>query len=208
MTLSPIRVLIADDHPIIRNGLAMIVNLKPEMTIAAEATNGLEAVELFRQHQPDVTLMDLRMPHMTGVEATSAIRQEFPDARVIILTTYDGNENVYRGLQAGAKGYILKDAPLDEIVRAIHIVHMGANYIPPVIGAKLVERLEQPQLSNREHDVLLLIAEGKNNQQVATVLRIQEGTVKFHINKIFSKLGVSDRAQATLVAIKRGIVNP
>lgn len=205
MPQTPIRVLIADDHPIIRNGLVMMVNYKPELEIAAEATNGREAVELFHKHQPDVTLMDLRMPEMGGVDAISTIRQSFPDARIIILTTYDGDENIYRGLQAGAKGYILKDAPLDEIIRAIHTVHGGKKYIPPDVGAKLAERLSQPQLTDREQEVLCLIAEGKSNQEIAVELQILEGTVKFHVNNIFSKLGVNDRTQATLVAIKRGI---
>lgn len=208
MTLPPIRVLIADDHPIIRNGLMMMVTLSPGMEIAAEAANGAEAVNLFRQHQPDVTLMDLRMPDMTGVEAIAAIRQEFPDARIIILTTYDGDENIYQGLQAGAKGYILKDTQLDEIVRAIHTVHSGKNYIPPEVGAKLAERFTHPPLSDREQEVLRLVAQGKSNQAIAAELNITEGTVKFHINNIFSKLGVSDRIQATLVAIKRGLVTP
>ena len=208
MSQPPIRVLIADDHPIIRNGLVMMVNYKPEMEIAAEATNGSEAVNLFREHQPDVTLMDLRMPQMNGVEAISMICRDFPDARIIVLTTYDGDENIYRGLQAGARGYILKDAPLDEIVRAIHTVHAGKKYIPPDVGAKLAERISQPQLSSREQEVLRLIAQGKSNQEIAAELNIIEGTVKFHINNIFSKLGVSDRTQATLVAIKRGIAAP
>lgn len=205
---TPIRVLIADDHPIIRNGLVMMVTLSPGMEIAAEATNGAEVVDLFRQHQPDVTLMDLRMPDMTGVEAIAAIRQEFLAARIIILTTYDGDENIYQGLQAGAKGYILKDTPLDEIVRAIHTVHSGKNYIPPQVGAKLAERFTQPQLSDREQEVLCLVAQGKCNLAIAAELNVTEGTVKFHINNIFSKLGVSGRTQATLVAIKRGLVNP
>lgn len=204
----PIRVLIVDDHPVIRHGLAMMVKLKPEMAIVGEGTNGAEAVSLFRQQQPDVTLMDLRMPDMNGVEAIAAIRQEFPAARIIILTTYDGDENIYRGLQAGAKGYLLKDSPLDEIVQAIHAVHTGKNYIPPSVGAKLVERMEQPQLSEREHQVLQLVAQGNSNQHIASRLQINEGTVKFHINRIFIKLDVSDRTQATLVAIKRGIVSP
>ncbi len=208
MSQPPIRVLIADDHPIIRNGLVMMVNYTPEMEIAAEATNGSEAVNLFREHQPDVTLMDLRMPEMDGVEAISLICRDFPDACIIVLTTYDGDENIYRGLQAGARGYILKDAPLDEIVRAIHTVHAGKKYIPPDVGAKLAERMSQPQLSGREQEVLGLIAQGKSNQEIATELSIIEGTVKFHINNIFSKLGVSDRTQATLVAIKRGIATP
>lgn len=205
---TPIRVLIADDHPIIRNGLVMMVTLSPGMEIAAEATNGAEVVDLFRQHQPDITLMDLRMPDMTGVEAIAAIRQEFLAARIIILTTYDGDENIYQGLQAGAKGYILKDTPLDEIVRAIHTVHSGKNYIPPEVGAKLAERFTQPQLSDREQEVLRLVAQGKCNLAIAAELNVTEGTVKFHINNIFSKLGVSGRTQATLVAIKRGLVNP
>ncbi|MBW4471526.1 MAG: response regulator transcription factor [Stenomitos rutilans HA7619-LM2] len=205
MSQANIRVLIADDHPIVRNGMMLLIKYEPGMETVAEASNGLEAVQLFRQHQPDVTLMDLRMPELSGVQAISTIRDEFPHAVIIVLTTYDGDEEIYQGLQAGAKGYLLKDAPLDQVLEAIRIVHVGQNYIPPEVGAKLVERMSRPQLSDRERDVLGLMVKGKANQDIANSLYISEGTVKFHISSILRKLQVSDRTQAVLIALKRGI---
>lgn len=202
-----IRIMVADDHPIVRSGLVLMIDYTPNMETVAEANNGLEAVALFRQYRPDVTLMDLRMPEMSGADAIAAIHQEFTEAKIIVLTTYDGDEDIYKGLKAGAKGYIFKNAPVDEIIRAIKTVYEGKKYIPPEVGEKLSERLNRPQLSNRELDVLKLVAQGKTNQQIATELYISESTVKYHINGVLSKLGVSDRTQATLVAIKRGIVS-
>lgn len=207
MTEQPIRVLVVDDHPIVRNGLVLMVQYKTGMEIVAEAANGLEAVELFRQYQPDVTLMDLQMPEMSGVTAIATIRQEYPDAQIIVLSTYDSDEEIYQGLQAGAKGYILKNAPVDEIVRAIHIVHSGKKYIPPEVGEKLAERMSRPQLTEREQQVLELIAQGKSNSEIASTLHLSESAIKYHANHVFSKLGVSDRTQAALLAIKRGMVN-
>lgn len=207
MTKPAIRVLIADDHPIVRNGLVLLIRYETDIETVAEASTGVEAVELFRQYLPDVTLMDLRMPGITGVEAIAAIRREFLDANIILLTTYDGDEDIYRGLEAGAKGYLLKDAPLDQVLDAIRRVHAGQNYVPPEVGAKLAARLNRPQLSDREREVLILMAEGKCNQEIATELFISEGTVKYHITNILSKLQVSDRTQAALVALKRGIAN-
>jgi len=203
-----IRILIADDHPVMRSGLAVLLKYEPDMDVVAEARNGVEAIALFRQHQPDVTLMDLRMPDLNGVDAITAIRQDEPNARILIVSTYSGDENIYRGLQAGAKGYLLKDTPLDEIVTAIRKIHAGQNYLPAEVGEKLAERLNQPQLSDRECEVLELMSQGKSNQEIASELTVSEGTVKFHINHIYSKLGVKDRAQAVLLAIKRGIVIP
>lgn len=202
-----IRVLIADDHSIVRQGLATIVNRDPEMTAIATAENGQQAIELFRQHQPDVTLMDLRMPQVGGVEAISAICAQFKSARIIVLTTYDGDEDIYRGLHAGAQGYLLKDAKPNELLQAIRTVARGQQYIPPDVGAKLVQRLSNPELSERELEVLGLMAQGMSNLDIATALVIGESTVKSHVNRILSKLGVSDRTQAVIVAIKRGIVN-
>jgi two-component system, NarL family, response regulator len=202
-----IRIMVVDDHPIVRSGLILMIDYTPNMEIVAEANNGLEAIELFRQQRPDVTLMDLRMPEMSGADAIAAIHQEFSDAKIIVLTTYDGDEDVYRGLKAGAKGYIFKNAPVDEIIRAIKTVNEGRKYIPPEVGEKLSERLNRPQLSNRELEVLKLVAQGKPNQEIATELYISESTVKYHINSVLSKLGVSDRTQAVLIAIKRGIVS-
>jgi two-component system NarL family response regulator len=202
-----IRVLLVDDHPIVRQGLAAIVERQPDMTAIAQAGDGQEAVELFRQQQPDVTLMDLRMPQMGGVEAITTICAEFENARIVVLTTYDGDEDIYRGLRAGAKGYLLKDAKPDQLLTAIRIVHSGQQYIPLEVGAKLVERMSNPELSDRELEVLRLMAKGKSNQQIGTALSITERTVKFHVNNIFSKLGVDDRIQAVIVALKRGIAS-
>lgn len=202
-----IRVLIADDHSIVRQGLATIVNRDPEMTAIAQAENGQQAIELFRQHQPDVTLMDLRMPQVGGVEAISAICAQFKSARIIVLTTYDGDEDIYRGLHAGAQGYLLKDAKPNELLQAIRTVARGQQYIPPLVGAKLVQRLSNPELSDRELEVLGLMAQGMSNLDIATTLIIGESTVKSHVNRILGKLGVSDRTSAVIVAVKRGIVS-
>jgi two-component system, NarL family, response regulator len=207
MTSTPIRVLIADDHPVVRNGLARMIDLTDGMEVIAEAETGIEAVQLFRQHQPDVSLIDLRMPEMNGVEAIVAIHTEFPNARIAILTTYDTDEDIFRGLQSGAKGYLLKDSKMSELLDAIRKLHAGQKYIPPAVGAKLAERMSQPQLSDREREVLREMSQGKTNQEIGTKLGISESTVKYHINNILSKLGVSDRTQAVLLAIKRGVTN-
>jgi two-component system, NarL family, response regulator len=207
MTSIQIRVLIADDHPIVRSGIVRMIELTDGMEVIAEAETGTQAVALFRQHQPDVTLMDLRMPEMNGVEAIISIRQEFPTAQIAILTTYDTDEDIFRGLQAGAKGYLLKDSKMVELIEAIRTLHTGHRYIPPAVGAKLASRMAQPQLSDREIEVLRLMTTGKTNQEVCGELCISESTVKFHINNIFSKLEVSDRTQAIVLAIKRGITN-
>jgi two-component system, NarL family, response regulator len=207
MNSTPIYVLIADDHPIVRNGIVRMIELTDGMEVIAEAETGTQAVALFHQHQPDVTLMDLRMPEMNGVEAIVTIREEFPNAQIAILTTYDTDEDIFRGLQAGAKGYLLKDSKMVELINAIRTLHSGHRYIPPDVGAKLAARMAQPQLSNREMEVLRLMAAGKANQEICGELCISESTVKFHINNIFSKLDVSDRTQAIVLAIKRGMTN-
>ena len=201
-----IRVLISDDHPFMREGLTAVLDYESDMTVVGQACNGHEAVALFHQHQPDVTLMDLRMPELNGVEAISAICAEVANARIIVLTTYDGDEDIYRGLRAGARGYVLKDAEPDELLTAIRTVHKGQQYIPPAVGAKLAERMGNPELSDRELEVLRLMAAGKSNLEISTALSIAEGTVKFHVKNILSKLGVSDRTQAMIVALKRGII--
>ena len=202
-----IRVLIVDDHSIVRQGLTTIINRDPEMTVIAQAEDGQQAIALFREYQPDVTLMDLRMPQMAGVEAITAICAEFIAARIVVLTTYDGDEDIYRGLQAGAKGYLLKDAKPNELLSAIRTIHRGQQYIPPAVGAKLVQRMSNPELSERELDVLRLMAQGMSNLEISTTLSIGESTVKSHVNRILSKLGVSDRTQAVITAVKRGIVS-
>lgn len=204
---TPIRVLIVDDHTIVRQGLATIINRDPEVTVVAQAQDGKQAIDLFREHQPDVTLMDLRMPQMDGVEAITTICAEFKQARIIVLTTYDADEDIYRGLRAGAQGYLLKDTGADELLNAIRTVHSGRKYISPEVGSKLAERMSNPELSEREFEVLGLMAQGMNNLGIATALSIGESTVKTHVNRILSKLGVSDRTQAVIVAAKRGLVN-
>ncbi|BAT53141.1 two component LuxR family transcriptional regulator [Nostoc sp. NIES-3756] len=207
MTLqNPIRILIVDDHPVVRQGLAAMINRESDMVVVAQVCNGREAVAAFSQYQPDVTLMDLRMPEMDGVTAITTICNEFENPRIIVLTTYDGDEDIYSGLKAGAKGYLLKDAEPDELLAAIRVVNVGQKYIPPSVGAKLAERIGILQLSSRELDVIRLMATGKSNQEIGAVLQISEGTVKYHVNNILSKLGVSDRTQAVITALRRGIV--
>ncbi|MBU7581885.1 MAG: response regulator transcription factor [Nostoc sp. TH1S01] len=203
----PIRILIVDDHPVVRQGLAAMIDREADMTVVGQVCNGYQAVEIFPQLQPDVTLMDLRMPEMDGVAAITAICREFANANIIVLTTYDGDEDIYRGLKAGAKGYLLKDAEPDELLLAIRIVNTGQKYIPTSVGAKLAERVGILQLSSRELEVMRLMSTGKTNQEIAAVLQISEGTVKYHVNHILSKLGVSDRIQAVITALKRGIVS-
>ena len=202
-----IRVLIVDDHAIVRKGLTTIINRDPEMTAIAQAEDGQQAINAFREYQPDVTLMDLRMPKMGGVEAIMAICAEFKQARIAVLTTYDSDEDIYRGLQAGAQGYLLKDAKPGELLNAIRVIHNGQKYIPPEVGAKLLQRMSNPELSERELEVLRLMAKGMGNQEIGAALSIGESTVKSHVNRILSKLGVSDRTQAVITAVKRGIVS-
>jgi two-component system, NarL family, response regulator len=202
-----IRVLIADDHAIFRQGLATIINRDPDMNVIAQAENGEQAIALFEEHQPDVTLMDLRMPEVEGVAAIGAICAIAKSAQIIVLTTYDSDEDIYRGLQAGAKGYLLKETEPDELLNAIRTVHRGQQYIPPDVGAKLVQRMSNPELSERELEVLRSLAQGMSNADIAAALSIGEGTVKSHVNRILNKLDVSDRTQAVIVAVKRGIVS-
>jgi two-component system, NarL family, response regulator len=200
-----IRILVVDDHPVVRQGLVGMLEEVPDLTVVGQARNGREAIKIFRQQQPDVTLMDLRMPQMDGVAAISAICAEFHQARIVILSTYDSDEDIYRGLRSGAKGYLLKDAEPEELLAAIRTVYSGKQYIPPDVGAKLAERMMNPQLSDRELEVLRLMAKGKSNHEISEDLCIAERTVKFHINNIFSKLGVRDRTQAVIIALERGV---
>ena len=202
-----IRVLIVDDHAIVQEGIAAIINEETDMTVIGQAKDGIEAIELFRQTQPDVTLMDLRMPQMGGVEAITALCAEFVTARIIVLTTYDGDEDIYRGLRAGAKGYLLKDSKPSELRTAIRTVHSGQQYIPLHVGAKLAQRMNTPELTDRELEVLQLVAQGLSNLEIGAALTITESTVKSNINRILSKLGAKDRTQATIIALKRGLTS-
>ncbi|MFH7024695.1 MAG: response regulator [Heteroscytonema crispum UTEX LB 1556] len=177
------------------------------MTVVGQASDGCEAIEVFRQQQPDVVLMDLRMPQISGVAAIKTICVEFKNAGIIVLTTYDSDEDIYRGIEAGAKGYLLKDAELDELLEAIRTVAYGKKYIPSAVAAKLKERMNKPKLSDRELQVLRLMTNGKSNQEIGATLFITEGTVKYHVNNILGKLGVDDRTQAVLLALKQGMVD-
>jgi DNA-binding NarL/FixJ family response regulator len=202
-----IRIMVVEDHNVVRQGLVALLKTVPDMAVVAEASDGKQAVELFKKHQADVTLMDLRLPVMTGVEAIGEIRKEFPTARVIVLTTFDGDEDIYRALQAGAKGYLLKDMFGEELMDAIRAVHAGKSRIPAPVAERLAERMGSPVLTGRELDVLRLIVQGKSNKDIGGELTISEATVKTHMNSILSKLGVSDRTQAATTAIQRGIVH-
>jgi len=203
---NPMRILIADDHPVVREGLVALINRRPDMVVVAEVSSGREAVDQFLRHRPDVALLDLRMPGMDGVEAIAAIRQKIPTARLIILTTFDEDEDVYRGLRAGAKAYLLKDAPRDDLLQCIRAVHGGQTIIPPPIAAKLAGRLTTSELTRREIQVLQLVANGKGNKEIAVALSISEGTVKTHVSAILAKLAAGDRTQAVTIALRRGIL--
>ena len=202
-----IRILIVDDHNIVRQGLAALLKTVPGFEVAAEASDGEQAVELFRKHKPDVTLMDLRLPKLNGVEAITRIREGVPGARIVVLTTFDGDEDIYRALQAGAKGYLLKGMDLAELTDAIRSVHAGRTRIPPQVAEKLAERMGGATLTARELDVLKLIVAGKSNRDIGNALFISEATVKTHVNSLLSKLGVQDRTQAATSALQRGIVH-
>ena len=205
--ITPIRVMVVDDHQIVRQGLVALINTETDLTVVAEGADGQQAVELFRQHQPDVTLMDLRMPMLGGVEATKLIRQEAPNARIIVLTTFDGDEDIYRALQSGAQSYLLKGVSFEELPEAIRTVHAGQRRIPAVVAERLAERLTGEVLTAREVQVLELIVRGNSNKEIGTALAISEATVKSHINSLLSKLGVTDRTQAATTALQRGIVH-
>lgn len=202
-----ISILVVDDHHVVRQGLVALLKTVPDMHVVAEAADGGEAVELYRQHKPAVTLMDLRLPTVGGVQAIQRIRAEFPAARVIVLTTYDGDEDIYRALQAGAKAYLLKGMSIDELISAIRAVHAGKSRIPAPIAEKLAERMGGAELTNRELGVLQLIVRGMSNKEIASELVISEATVKTHINSLLGKLGVTDRTQAATAALQRGIVH-
>jgi DNA-binding NarL/FixJ family response regulator len=207
MSDQKIRIIVIDDQAVVRQGFIALINTVADMSVIAEGTNGQQAIELYREHRPDVMLIDLRMPVLGGVDAIAAIRREFPNARLIVLTTYDGDEDIYRSLQAGAQGYLLKDVFFEDLEEAIRKVHAGSRRIPAEVAERLAGRMSGSELTARELEVLQQIVAGKSNKEIGTLLKISEATVKSHINNILSKLGVADRTQAATTALQRGIVH-
>jgi DNA-binding NarL/FixJ family response regulator len=203
---SSIRILAVDDHPLLREGIAALVNSQPDMKLIAEAANGREAIEQFRKHRPDVTLMDLQMPEMNGIDAMIAIRGEFPQAKIVVLTTYKGDVEVLRALKAGARGYLLKNLLRRELLETIRAVHTGEKRIPPEVAAQIADHAAEDDLTSREIEVLQLIASGNANKAIAARLSISEETVKGHVKNILSKLVANDRTHAVTIGLKRGII--
>jgi DNA-binding NarL/FixJ family response regulator len=201
------RVMIVDDHPLMLVGAASIVNARPDMTVVAQTGTGEEAVALFSKHKPDVTLMDLRLPGMSGVEAIRIIRTAHPGARFVVLTTYEGDADIHRALEVGAQGYVIKGMPYQTLVEALQRVHKGGRFLPPPVARALASRMPDSDLSAREQEVLLLLASGKSNKDIASHLGITEATVKSHVSAILVRLGVSDRTEAVVTALQRGLVH-
>lgn len=202
-----IQVLCVDDHPLVRKGIASILANEPDVRLVAEAVSGREAVELFRQHRPDVTLMDLRMPEMDGIAATRAIRGEFPEAKIIALTSFDGDQEIYQALEAGVRGYLLKEMVHTEVLRAIRLVHAGKRLVPPEVAERLSEYFPQAALTAREVEVLGYVGKGLSNKEIAQRIGTATGTAKMHVQNILAKLGASDRTHAVTIGIQRGIIH-
>jgi len=203
----PIRILVVDDHHVVRSGLAASLGLEDDLAVVAEAGSAEEAATQFRKHEPDVVLMDLRLPGANGAAGTAALRRDWPDARVLMFTTFDSEEDIYRAMQAGARGYLLKSAPREELLAAIRAVAAGERHLPAALAQRLAGRVGTPDVSEREREVLQLIARGKANKEIAAALGISEETVKRHASNIFVKMGVADRAQATSEGIRRGLIH-
>jgi DNA-binding NarL/FixJ family response regulator len=201
-----LRIMLVDDHYLVRMGLASIIALEPDMTVCAEASTGEQAQTLFRTERPDVTLMDLRLPGMSGTETAQAIRAEYPEARIVVISTYVCDEEIYGALQAGAMAYLVKSVQREELMRAIRKAAAGQRHIPPEVAARLADRVSGSQLSTREVEVLRFLVSGRRNREIASALDIAEGTVKLHVSSILSKLGVTDRTEAVTRALQRGIV--
>jgi DNA-binding NarL/FixJ family response regulator len=207
MSPHTIRVMTADDHPIVRAGLAAVIGEESDLTFVGEAGDGAQAVALFRAERPDVTLMDLRMPVLDGVGAIRAIRSEFPDARIVALTTYEGDTDIHRALEAGAVGYLLKDMLPTDVIDAIRAVHRGQRVIPPVVAGRLAEYTPRVELTEREREVLEYVARGFSNKDIARAIGRTDETVKIHLKSVFAKLGAADRTEAVTVALQRGIIH-
>jgi len=203
----PIRVLLVDDHPILLDGLVMLLECESDMAVVGQAANGEDAIALFKEHQPDIMLIDLRLPTISGIEVITKIRADYPQARIVVLSTYDTDEEIYQAVQAGARGYLVKGAASEELLKAIRTVYRNQTYIPPSTSEKLLRRMTAPTLSTREQEVLQMIAEGKTNPQISAELNVAESTVRFHVSNILDKLGVGDRTQAIVQAMNQGLVH-
>ncbi len=203
----PIRILVVDDHFMVRMGLSASLNVEPDMEVIAEAGNGKTALEAYRKHRPSLVMMDLRLPGMSGTDCTAAMIQEFPDASILMLSTHSGEEEIYRALHAGARGYIVKSIIREELLRAVREVHQGRQYVDPIVAGHLAERRFHRSLTSREVEVLRMVAKGLGNKEIASALNIAEVTVKLHVSHVLEKLSVKDRTQAATVALQRGIIS-